>query len=824
MLKEKASVFLTVGNKKQKELCEKLLSTIPFMRFLDIKVVSDDDYGRRLGCGGAVMNILRNHYRSGEKMIIVNSGGMSKRSVNYAVRSKAFADVLYNGEAVSLLEFILINAERILDSISSGVLVCCSDIVVKTENCEFAFTDNTGICMRTDFLTASRHGVMVCDNKAVMMQYLHKRDVRYLESIAEKLGVDGMLSDTGITYFTDEFSTALRKLAESPEFDTLFLKRNVEINLYSDIISLLSQNVKKEEYLRTETADAEHLEVKKLLFDRLSGFSMNVYEVENEKFLHFGSLKETIQNVAAVCDSKENYVKLNSYIDEKTTVGNRSLIDGVRLNGCQIGKECLITDIILENISIDDGKSVCGVRLCDGSFITLICDVEENPKDAVGNISKWEEARYYKGKSFTESLQKYYAKTDEQKYSMQYCMDNADFDYFYTHRQYLAGLDSYSVSESYLKTRKNILNEYFSSRRPIDEISCLKEKVEICLPLRVNLSGTWTDAMPYCVDNGGQVINMAVTLDGKLPIKVTVEKLPGKDIEFCSDGNVIRFNNNYDNEEDISDFNLHKAALKTMGIKPETVIKNGFRLTTQVTDVDKGSGLGTSSILLGGCIMALSKMFGIPFDEGEILSAVFVAEQIMNTGGGWQDQVGGLTPGIKSGSTVAGIRQNLSVDYIDLPESFQKMFSERLVLLPSGQRHFGRFIVNDVVNRYLSGNEDSLKGHENIRKLNDELIRSIETEDEPAFCNVINEHRRFLKMISPKVSNLVLDDMIEKCMQVAYAVSPCGAGGGGYLLVVLKENITLQQFKKFVTHSFPWVKSSVKKIDIYNCYPDLKTD
>ncbi len=816
MIKEKASIFLTVGNKKQKELCEKLLSTMPSVRFLGIRVVPDDDCERRLGSGGAVLNILRHHYKNGEKIIIINSGGMSKRSVNYAVRSKAFADVLYNGKTVSLLELILMNAEKIIDSVPSGVLICCSDIVVRTETSEFVFTDNTGICMKTDFLTASRHGVMLCDDKTRMTDYLHKRDSEYLKLIAENLGVDTMSVDTGITYFTDEFSTTLKNLAKSPEFDKIFFGRNVEINLYSDIISLLSQNVKKEDYLRTETADAEHLEVKKLLFDRLSGFSMNVCEVEDKKFLHFGSLREAMHNASVVSGTEESYVKLNSHIDETTTVGDNSLLDGVQLTRCQIGEGCLITDITLENTFIDNGKSVCGIRVSDGSFVTLICDIDENPKDIVENISKWEKPRFYKGKSFTESLEKYYAKADEQKYSMRYCVDNADFDYFYSRSQYIAGLNSYTVSESYLKKRKDILDAYFSLRKSLGEISCLKDKVEICLPLRVNLSGTWTDAMPYCVDNGGQVINMAVTLDGKLPVKITVEKLSDNIIEFSSDGNIIQFNNNYENEEDVSDFNLHKAALKTMGIKPETVIKNGFRLTTQVTDVDKGSGLGTSSILLGGCIMALSEMFGIPFNESEILSAVFVAEQIMNTGGGWQDQVGGLTPGIKSGSTVAGIRQNLTIDYIDLSESFQKMFSERLVLLPSGQRHFGRFIVNDVVNRYLSGNEDSLKGHEDIRRLNDELIRSIKAEDEQAFCSVINEHRRLLKMISPKVTNPVLDDIIDTCMQVAYAVSPCGAGGGGYLLVVLKENVTLQQFKEFVAQSFPWIKSNVKKIDIYN--------
>lgn len=815
MFNGKLSVFLTVGNKKQKELCEKIVSMTPGLRRYNVSVVSDDDYGHRLGSGGAVLNILHNYYKSGEKIVIVNSGGVSKRSVNYAVRSKAFANIEYANEVISLMELILINAEKIMCSVSSGVLVCCSDIVVHADKSCFDFVDNTGLCMETDFITASRHGVMLCDNETVMTDYYHKRSPEFLESVVGGNNDDGVSVDTGITYFTDNFSYALKELAESPEFECLYFRKNIELNLYSDIISLLSRNVKKEDYLSAETINEEHLKVKEFLFDRLSGFSMKVHRVKGERFLHFGTLKEAMTNIKQLSDKSKNFIKLNSFVDEKTTVGDNTLLDGVQLNGCRIGKGCMVTDISLDNISVSDGKSICGVRLCDGNFVALICDIEENPKDITGDISKWELPRFYKAKSFTESLEKYYSEAKEEKYSMKYCMDNVDFDYMYSFRQYISELDSYVVSENYLNKRREILKEYFSTIRQLDAINCLKDRVEICLPLRINLSGTWTDAMPYCVDNGGQVINMAVTLDGKLPVRVIVEKLNDNAIEFSSDGNKISFNNNYENEEDISDFNLHKAALKTVGINPETVIKDGFRLSTQVIDVDKGSGLGTSSILLGGCIMALNEMFGLDFDRSKILQAVFVAEQIMNTGGGWQDQVGGLTSGIKSGTTVAGISQDLVIDYIDLPESFQKMFSERMVLLPSGQRHFGRLIVNDVVNRYLSGNEESLNGHKAIRELNAELIKSINSEDEKAFYGVINEHRRLLKMISPKVTNSVLDDIVDACMEVACAVSPLGAGGGGYLLVVLKENITLQHFKEFVSKKFPWIKSPVKKPEMY---------
>ena len=814
MLKEKVSVFLTVGNKKQKVLCEKLLSTVPPMPHFDISVVSDDDCGRRLGSGGAVLNIVRNHYKSGEKMLIINSGGMSKRSVNYAIRSKAFANASYKGETLTLLEMILKNAYSLIDGFSSGILVCCSDIVVMVGKESFLFSNNTVISMKTDFLTASRHGVMLCDEYGKMTDYLHKRSPDYLERVADEREIDGMLIDTGITYFTDEFSTELKRLASNDNFEKLFFCGKTEINLYSDIISLLSLNAQKQEYLETETMDSEHLEVKKLIFDRLSAFTMDVCLVDNQDFLHFGSLAEARNNIVVLSGNSDKSVKLHSYTDAKTTIGEGTVLDGAQLNGCCVGNGCIISDITLDNCVVNDRKSIFGVRLQDGSYVTLVCDVDENPKNLVENISFWDSPRYYKAESFTKSFEKLYSEADEEKYSMDYCMKNADFDYYFTHSQYLCRMDSYTVSEDYLKRRQEIIACHFDGREKSSEIRCIKDRVKVSLPLRINLSGTWTDAMPYCVDNGGQVINVAVTLDGKKPVEVTVERLKENHVEFCSDQSVIVFDNNYENEEDISDFNLHRAALQTVGIGKDTKILDGFRLTTRVNDVDKGSGLGTSSILLGGCIMALSEMFGFECDEGELLRSVFVAEQIMNTGGGWQDQVGGLTPGIKSGSALPGTVQNITVEYIELPECFEKLFAERIVLMPTGQRHFGRFIVNDVVNRYLSRNATSLKGHKEIWKLNDKLVDVIKSEDLNGFYDVVNTHRKLLEMISPKVTNPILESIIDICMEKAEAISPLGAGGGGYLLVVLKEDVSVQQFKSYVAEKLPSVKSSVKKIDI----------
>ena len=52
-----------------------------------------------------------------------------------------------------------------------------------------------------------------------------------------------------------------------------------------------------------------------------------------------------------------------------------------------------------------------------------------------------------------------------------------------------------------------------------------------------------------------------------------------------------------------------------------------------------GSGLGTSSILVGTVLAAVARASGKVFDEESLNHAVLELEQMMSTGGGWQDQV-----------------------------------------------------------------------------------------------------------------------------------------------------------------------------------------
>lgn len=83
---------------------------------------------------------------------------------------------------------------------------------------------------------------------------------------------------------------------------------------------------------------------------------------------------------------------------------------------------------------------------------------------------------------------------------------------------------------------------------------------------------------------------------------------------------------------------------------------------------------------------------------------VLCMEQLMSTGGGWQDQVGGLTGGIKLVSTKPGLMQNIDVQHLNIPEEALQELKDRFVLIYTGQRRLARNLLREVVGGYIGSN------------------------------------------------------------------------------------------------------------------------
>ena len=132
-------------------------------------------------------------------------------------------------------------------------------------------------------------------------------------------------------------------------------------------------------------------------------------------------------------------------------------------------------------------------------------------------------------------------------------------------------------------------------------------------------------------------------------------------------------------------------------------------------------------------------------------------EQIMSTGGGWQDQVGGLSPGIKFITSMPGIDQKIKVEKVQLSEKMKKELQERFVLVYTGQRRLARNLLRDVVGGYLGGRPESIDALEKMQNLAVLMKFALERENLDAFMDLLNQHWELSKRLDGGCTNTCID-------------------------------------------------------------------
>ena len=350
-----------------------------------------------------------------------------------------------------------------------------------------------------------------------------------------------------------------------------------------------------------------------------------------------------------------------------------------------------------------------------------------------------------------------------------------------------------------------------------DALHIVSDSVTEQLPVRINFCGSPSDAAPYCLEHGGTMIDGALTLRGELPIKVTVNRISESEIRFgsidqgCTDvftdlADVASCSNPFD------PYALHKAVLVATGIVPQDVTGmtmqdfcgktgGGLEILTEV-NVPKGSGLGTSSIIAAAAVKAVNGLFGIEMTNEMVYSQVFLAEQLMSTGGGWQDQVGGLTGGIKYFTSKPGTYQDIKVDVLDIPAETMKELNERFALIFSGQRRLARNVLREEMNRTIRNNKEALEAVEKIREYCSVMRYYILNGDITSFAKYITAQFELVKTLDKGASNTCIEYIFDVCGDLIDGYSICGAGGGGFLQVILKKGVTKDELKKRIGDNF----------------------
>ena len=863
--------------------------------------VLPDFEGKRVGSGGATLGALR-YIRQREpsfdglRILVIHSGGDSKRVPQYSACGKLFSPVpreLPDGRRSTLFDEFVIGMSGMPARLESGMLVLSGDVLLLFNPLQIDFFGKgaAALSVKEAVETGKDHGVFLRNEEGNVGRFLHKQTEQTLRD-ADAVDAGGKVNiDTGAIIFSSAILTALYGLVSTDEDFRRYVNDTVRLSFYADFVYPMAAESTLEDFYGEQPEGAlndELLAARRVLWDTLHPFSMKLICMSPASFLHFGTSVELLELMTdhiddytfldwkgQVCSygQKGHFACYNSLLAPDAKVAHGAYVEESDVGGgVTVGEHSIVSASTLRRVAVPAERILHTLKLKNGKFVARMWGLRDNPKEStwLGETLAgplWDEPLFaafdtpeeaaqatLSGVRGTYSLHSSFRDADAYQIILwgDKLHDRIAFERFLDAVRTLTPvsdmdsrdltprmvrlLDEYAQDAPFgesirvwyylakLLGNDTYLRKCFSAiRHTVTEavtadlvcdtsLRIARDEVVTRLPVRVNWGGGWSDTPPHCLEHGGRVLNAAVTLNGELPVVVTIRRLAEPKIVFSStdNGSYGEFTDlkTLQNCHDPHDaFALHKAALIACGVIPrsdnsETVesickrLQGGFSLNTEVLNIPKGSGLGTSSILAGACVRGLFDFFGVALQENELYNRVLCMEQLMSTGGGWQDQVGALAPGVKLVTAPAGLYQQVSCDAVNLSPKTLSELEERFCLIYTGQRRLARNLLREVVGKYIGADPAALEVLYQIQRLALLMRFELENGNVDGFCRLLNDHWEQSKRLDHGCTNTCIDQIFQSIDDLIDGRMICGAGGGGFLQVVLKKGVTKEQLRR----------------------------
>lgn len=349
--------------------------------------------------------------------------------------------------------------------------------------------------------------------------------------------------------------------------------------------------------------------------------------------------------------------------------------------------------------------------------------------------------------------------------------------------------------------------------RPV--LDCLEDQIIWARsPVRLDLAGGWTDTPPYCFLNGGKVVNIAVELNGQPPIQVFVRPrreggIKIRSIDLGVSEELQTFNDLRSYADLGSGFAIAKAALALCGFLPEfhagkcpdslgellEAFGSGIEISL-LCAVPKGSGLGTSSILSATLLGALSELCQLGWDPYTIGQRVLVLEQMLTSGGGWQDQFGGICRGLKYLETAPGLDQSPRIRWIDDRLFTDPSVQPNILLYYTGITRVAKNVLGEIVRGMFLNSQHRLRILEKIGQNAAQLHESLQEGSYGDLAAAVQRSWKLNQALDPGTNTPEIEQLLKPLDKWMAGCKLLGAGGGGYLLILARDSTAAQKIKE----------------------------
>ena len=842
---------------------------------------TNDPVGHKLGSGGGTTWLLQacmtvedgeslSEWLPREKRILLHAGGQSRRLPSYAPSGKILTPVPVfrweRGQRLSqdLLSLQLPLYEQMMQMAPERIhtMVVSGDVLVRTSQPLQPIPDADVVCfgLWLDASVAKNHGVFVSSRKSpsVLKHMLQKPSIETLNEIQKD---HYYLTDIGIWLLSDKAVELLaKKSKKGDEF--------IEYDMYSEFGCALGTNPSSPD-------------------DELSQLSVAIVPLQGGEFYHFGTSREMIsstlriQNLVndqreimhhgrkphpsifvqnAICNFRftEENTNLwieNSYVGEGWTLTHDNIITGVPENDWKLQLapgECI--DVVpigdkeyaIRCYHIDDRfagaeqqkQQFPVVDTLDG--ITSPRDVQ-NPVRMISAEEISTEANLHRLFNQRKAFRKlnWSALAENWTHSVFYQLDLADAKREFDEQNIPmpAPLDDDAPlmtrihdamfrgesDKAFSLLREGLLDT--DAKPQVPSLSVAEDQIVWGRsPVRIDIAGGWTDTPPYCLMEGGNVINLAIELNGQPPLQAYIR--PSKELRIVLRSIDLGAMEAVETSEQLKDFmhvgspfSIPKAALVLAGfgtgvLKGELeAFGSGIEITL-LSAIPAGSGLGTSSILAATVLGALNDFCGLGWDKNEIGHRTLMLEQMLTTGGGWQDQFGGVLGGVKLLQTGRGFAQNPQVRWLPTDLWTQPEYRPCHLLYYTGITRTAKSILAEIVRRMFLNHGDELRLLRQMKAHTLDMYEAIQQNDFVRMGQLVRKTWTQNQLLDSGTNPESVEALTRLIDDLCLGYKLPGAGGGGYLYMIAKDPEAAARIKQILTDNSPRKNARFVEMDL----------
>ena len=339
-------------------------------------------------------------------------------------------------------------------------------------------------------------------------------------------------------------------------------------------------------------------------------------------------------------------------------------------------------------------------------------------------------------------------------------------------------------------------------------------------PVRIDIAGGWTDTPPFCLMEGGSVVNLAIELNGQQPIQTYVKPCREhhvvlKSIDLGASEIVETYEQLADFKRVGSPFSIPKAALALAGFLPQYSQEKYPDLKSQLmafgcgieitllSAIPAGSGLGTSSVLAATVLGTINDFLSLGWDKNEICHKTLVLEQLLTTGGGWQDQFGGVLQGVKLLQTCKGFEQQPIVHWLPTDLYTQPEYQACHLLYYTGITRTAKTILAEIVQKMFLNDHDQVALLRDMKAHSLQMYEAIQRNDFKEMGKLVGKTWLQNQAIDAGTNPLEVKKLTDLIDDLCLGYKLPGAGGGGYLYMVAKDPEAAARIKVILNANRP---------------------